>query len=364
VRGSASIHAILASDGPLRDRLAASGATVEVLELNDAARSVPRGSVHPARLHPLAALATLRYVARLARRLRQLRPDVVHTNSLKSALYGGAAARLAGIPCVWHVRDMIETPYLPTPAVRLVRGAARVLPTVVVANSASTLRAVGVPRGHVVPSPLDPSIRPSARRQDGDAVVRFAIVGRLAEWKGQRLAIEAFASAFPDGGARLRVVGAAMFGEESYAESLPVLASSLGVSDRVEFCGFVDDVAGVLEETDVVVHASILPEPFGQVVIEAMGARCAVVVADAGGPADLVTDGVDGVVYPMGDRDALAEAMRALASDPAMRARLGDAGVIAAASFTPAALAPMLLEAWNEASARARPRTDRTPRHG
>jgi glycosyltransferase involved in cell wall biosynthesis len=237
-----------------------------------------------------------------------------------------------------------------------VRAAARLLPAVVVANSASTLRTLAVTGGRVVPSPLDPSIRPSVRGEEGDGVVRFAIVGRLAEWKGQRLAIEAFASAFPEGGALLRVVGAPMFGEEAYAESLPELAVSLGVADRVEFCGFVDDVAGVLGATDVVVHASVLPEPFGQVVIEAMGAGCAVVVADAGGPAEVVTDGVDGVLYPMGDRAALAAALRRLAGHAELRARLGAAAARTAAAFTPDALAPGLLAVWGEARGRRRHR--------
>jgi glycosyltransferase involved in cell wall biosynthesis len=360
--GAASIHTILAADGPLRARLEAAGSTVEVLALDERARSVPRGSVRPGRLDPLAALASARYVLRLARRLRVLRPDVVHTNSLKSALYGGVAARLAGVPCVWHVRDRIEVPYLPAPAVRLVRVAARVLPTVVVANSASTLATVGVTRGVVVPSPLDSSIDASVAHVAHEGHVRVVMLGRLAQWKGQRLALEAFATAFPEGGATLEVVGSALFGEEAYADSLPALAASLGLEGRVSFRGFVDDVATVLGEADVVVHASILPEPFGQVVLEAMGAGCAVVVADAGGPKELVTDGVDGLVYPMGDRAALAGAMQQLAADPALRQRLGAAAQHTASSFTPAALAPRLLDAWSDA--RSRPRRARRHAHG
>ena len=96
----------------------------------------------------------------------------------------------------------------------------------------------------------------------------------------------------------------------------------------------------------------MLAEPFGQVVIEALGAGCAVVVPDVGGPAEVVTDGVDGLVYPIGDRDALVAAVRRLAGDPGLRRSLGDAGVRTAAAYTPAALAPRLLDAWGEAIAR------------
>ena len=351
---TADVHTILGEDGPLRARLEAAGSSVEVLALDDAVRTVHRDAAGPLRVGPRRAVRTARYVVRLARRLRRLRPDVVHANSLKAALYGGAAARLAGVPCVWHVRDRLEPPALPAPAARLVRLAARTLPTVVVANSTSTLATVGARHGHVVPSPLDPSITPRVAGSRPDGPTTYVVLGRIAPWKGQHLAIEAFADAFGDGDERLVVAGAPLFGEDEYAASLPPLAASLGVSGRVELRGFVDDVAGLLGESDVLVHASLDPEPFGQVVVEALGARCAVLVADAGGPAEIVTDGVDGLLYAMGSRLALAAGMRRLADDPALRVRLADAGVVTAAAYTPEALAPLLLAAWNEARRPAR----------
>ncbi len=348
--GAARVHAILGADGPLVGRLLAAGTTTEVLELDPATQSLPRSRVRGGGVSPRTVVHTARYVVRLARRLRRLRPDVVHTNSLKAALYGGAAARLAGVPCVWHVRDRLEPPSLPRGAARLVHVAARVLPTAVVANSASTLATVGVRDGAVVPSPLDPSIAPPARRTSSGPT-RFTVVGRLAPWKGQRLAVEAFARAFGDSDETLRLVGAAMFGEDAYATSLAALVDAHGLGGRVELAGFVEDVASVLADTDVLVHSSVEPEPFGQVVIEAMGAGCAVLVADAGGPAEVVTDGVDGLRYPMGDVGALADGMRRLAGDPALRARLGEAGVATASAYTPAALAPRLLAVWTTAAA-------------
>lgn len=57
-------------------------------------------------------------------------------------------------------------------------------------------------------------------------------------------------------------------------------------------------------------------EPFGQVVIEGMAGRVPVIAAAAGGPAEVITDDVNGVLYPMGDQSALAAAMRRLADDP------------------------------------------------
>jgi glycosyltransferase involved in cell wall biosynthesis len=111
------------------------------------------------------------------------------------------------------------------------------------------------------------------------------------------------------------------------------------------------------------VLASTIPEPFGQVVIEAMGAGCAVIVPDQGGPAEVVTDGVDGITYPMGDAAALSAALRRLASDQPLRAHLGEAGIRTAAAYTPGALAPRLLDAWRLARDR-RHRSRRGRGHG
>ncbi len=344
--GAARVHVILAADGPLRARLESAGATVEVRELAAAARSLRRGEVRPGGLSVRTLALTARYTLALAGRLRELRPDVVHANSLKAGLYGCVAARLARVPVVWHVRDQVATPYLPSFAVRLVRAATRLLPDVVVANSDSTLRTVDARRGRVVPSPLDPALLDLHREPDGTGALRVTVLGRLAPWKGQDLALRAFARAFPEGGATLRVVGAALFGEDDYAAALPALAEELGISSRVRFDGFVEQVGDVLARTDVVVHTSTSPEPFGQVVLEAMGAGCAVVVADRGGPAELVHDGVDGLHYAMGDEAALADCLTRLEKDPALRARLADAATLAARAYTADRLAPLLLDAW------------------
>src|ERR1700704_3441600 len=90
-----------------------------------------------------------------------------------------------------------------------------------------------------------------------------------------------------------------------------------------------------LERLDILVHASIIPEPFGQVVIEGMAAGLPVVAAGAGGPAEVIEDGVTGILYPPGDVGALASALRKLAAKPHLRERLGRAGRVQAAAFAP-----------------------------
>jgi glycosyltransferase involved in cell wall biosynthesis len=350
-------HVILGEDGPLRAALVEAGATVEILELDSATRDVRRGDVG-ARLGTVrAAASTAGYTVRLARRLRELRPDLVHTNSLKSGYYGSVAARLAGVPVIWHVRDRIADDYLPPRAVALTRTMLRVLPTTVICNSAETLRTVGggvADRSCVVHDPYAPrGAGPRERR--GDVI---GIVGRLAEWKGQDVFVRALAAVcadYPD--LRGRVVGSAMFDEHAYADTLRALAQELGVADRVTFVGFVDAVEEELAGLDVLVHASVIPEPFGQVVVEGMAAGLPVIASAAGGPAEIITDGVDGLLVAPGDVQALASAMRRLVGDGDLRARLGAAAVDRAADFAPDRIGPQMRACYDGLLAARRRRT-------
>jgi glycosyltransferase involved in cell wall biosynthesis len=345
-------HVILAEDGPLVGRLRATGASVEVSPMPDRARVLRREAVGSSVRSMAAAAASIGYAVRLARRLRALRPDLVHTNSLKAALYGSLAARLAGVPVVWHAHDRIADDYLPSAAVRLVRGCARWLPNAIIANSAATLATfcTGAPPAVIIPSPVD--VTTSDPIRDGRFTV--GIVGRLAPWKGQDVFLRAFAAAFPNGSARAVLVGAVLFGEVDFESELKSLARQLGIASRVEFRGFRDDVPAELARMDVLVHCSTVPEPFGQVVVEGMAAGVPVVAAGAGGPAEVVSDGVDGMLYPPGDVAALVRVLQKLAQDDTLRARLAVAGQRRAQRFRPEAAADQVMTVYRDVTRRAR----------
>ena len=308
-----------------------------------------RATVAFGRVDVRALLSLPAYTLRLARRLRALDADLVHTNTLKAALYGGVAGRLVSVPVVWHIRDRIATDYLPRAAVHLVRTAARVLPTALVANSRTTLDTLPeVARSGVLYNPVVPdAVAPlSARPARGDRPFTVGMVGRLSAWKGQNVFLEAFASAFRGDDVRARIVGSALFGEDEYAESLVRHAERLGIEEQVEFRGFRDDVWDELANLDVLVHASVTPEPFGQVVLEGMAAGLPVVATAGGGPSELIADGVEGLLTPPNDATALADALRRLRADPDLRLRLGEAAAARSLEFTPERAAAQLLEVY------------------
>lgn len=336
-------HMILGEDGPLANRLQQLGVSVEVLAIAPSARDLRRDTVGFGGTSPMTALHTLTYIGRLALRLRKLKPDLVHTNSLKAGVYGSIAAKAAGIPVVWHVRDRIADDYIPPAAVRLVRTLIHHFADGVIANSTATLETIPAadrgPLSWVIPASVELSPYP---RTHAPRPMTFGMLGRIAPWKGQDLFLRAFAAAFPEGEERAVLVGTAMFGEETYEQDLHVIAASLGIAERVEFRGFREDVWPELASFDVLVHASVIPEPFGTVVLEGMAAGLAVIAADEGGPATVIADGNTGRLFRSRDQDSLCAAMRALREDPLERERLGAAARGAVADYHPDAIAGQL----------------------
>jgi glycosyltransferase involved in cell wall biosynthesis len=338
-------HVILGEDGPLVPLLHQLGVSVEVLPLPEVAREMRRERARLASLGLQVPLVAGTYALRLARRLHALQPDLVHTNSLKSGIYGTLAARACRAPVVWHLHDRLSPDYLPDQAVVALRRAVRTLPNAVVANSKATLASVGPinRRAAVVPNPVTPAASAAELRC---VVERIGIVGRLAPWKGQDVFLEGFSRAFAETPTMAVIVGAALFGEEEWEERLRHHVDLLGLGGRVEFRGFRSDVLAEMRRLDVVVHASVVAEPFGQVIVEAMAAGVPVVATSAGGAAELVKHDVNGLLYPPGDAGALAEALRRLAGDLALRRRLARAGRERAGDFRPENVAPRLEEVY------------------
>jgi glycosyltransferase involved in cell wall biosynthesis len=351
-------HVILAETGPLVGALDLAGISTEVLPLAEHARDLRKGNVRRAGVSPSVAAATAAYTLRLARRLRQLQPDLVHANSLKAGFYGSLATRIAGIPLIWHVRDRIAEDYLPLPAVRLIRYMTRRFATAVVANSESTLATLATGSHPIVIYSVLPEVLSDVPVRDRTArgALTFGVVGRLAPWKGQDFFLRAFARAFPYGDERAVIVGGALFGEDDYARRLPLMAEELRIADRVELRGFRTDVWDELSRLDVLVHASLTPEPFGQVVLEGMAAGVPVIAAGAGGPAEMVEHDVTGVLYTPENASELAAALQRM-RDPALRERLSAAARTRLGPYAPDTVAAQLQSLYRTVVDRRPPRT-------
>lgn len=183
---------------------------------------------------------------------------------------------------------------------------------------------------------------PDGVRAPRDAGAALLVcVGRLSEQKGQDVAIRALAR-LRDRTARLRLVG----DESAPGERrrLEVLATSLGVADRIEWRGEVADPAPELRAADVVIAPSRW-EGMSLVFLEAMACGAALVVSDVAGSEILVDAGV---IVPPDDPQTLAEAVDALLDDPDRRVRLGEAARERSGSYDLGSTLQRNLDLWCE----------------
>jgi glycosyltransferase involved in cell wall biosynthesis len=344
---------ILAENGELVERLGAAGARVEVLPLAEQVRGMGRGEIRPGLRQAQGAAEVARYTSRLRRRLRELRPDLVHTTSLKASVYGMVAARAAGLPVLWHLHDRLAHDYLPAAAVPPMRLLAATAPSALVAPSRFTLETVGrrFRRGMIVEALPNAVPYPEQAVEVRDEVETVTMIGRLTSWKGQHIFLEAFARAFPDRPVRARLVGAATFGEADYERGLRERVNRLGIADRVDFVGFVPDVGPELERADLLVHASVLADPLNTVVLEGMAAGVPVVATDTGGHVEYLRDGREGLLHRPGDIQGLADALRRASEDAELRRRVAAGARERAQELTPAAVAERWLSLYRRLTA-------------
>ncbi|KQY34956.1 hypothetical protein ASD42_32875 [Nocardia sp. Root136] len=320
--GRYQVTMIYTEDGPMVARMRARDIETRIVTGRFDSRAMRIGTGVLGLLTGFLALLRLGWAVGAV--VAETRADVVVAESTKALVLGAVAARRARVPLVWQVHDRVSPDYFGRIPALAIRVLARLVCRGQLANSRATAAtlpaglstAIAYPGVELPATPADPRTRSAA-----EAVV--VVVGRLSPWKGQDVFLRAIA-ALRVRPARVVLVGGTFFGEETYRAQLEKLAAELGVA--AEFTGHVDDPAEYLTTADILVHCSVLPEPFGQVVVEGMAAGCAVVAARPGGPAEIIDTGVDGLLVPGGDVGALTAALDTLLHDPADRARLALAG--------------------------------------
>jgi glycosyltransferase involved in cell wall biosynthesis len=323
------------SEGTLAADLRTHGVGVEIVALPASLVDRRRAQLRGAGVAGTVP-ATLQYAWRIYRAARRHQADVIHTNSMKAHVAGMLAAKAARTPAIVHIHDDLGNLQTGSSVSGLVRWMLGRFPERVVGCSQYVLDAAGA-GGHPaavvysgIPSDL---VRDEVPARVGPPVV--GMVARIAEWKGQHLFLEAaeiVARSRPD--VRFRVVGAAMFGEDAYFDRLRGIAAGPGLAGRVEFTGRVADPVTHYDDFTVAVACSIEPEPFGQVLVEAMARGCAVVAPAEGGPAEVVTHEFDGLVVPPRDAPALAAAILRLLDDEDLRVMLAAAALKTVRDYT------------------------------
>lgn len=280
------------------------------------------------RLYRMAhsVVATLR----LAWQIRRWGCDVVYTNTAAICV-GAMAARLLGLPHVWHVREFVGDDH----GLCFVLGEGRSIrlidrwSDVVIANSRAVgekfARAMVPGKMHVIhnmmrsPAPSAESVTVSPQNSN----FRCVISGRVSESKGQVDAVRALGMLRQQGlDVELLIVGE---GKKKYVELVESLAGELNVTDRVHFIGYVTDVFPFYRSADAVLVCSKC-EAFGRVTAEAMLCGKPVVGTNTGGTPELVQENITGLLYTPGDAETLASHIKQLIDRPDWTKEMGNNG--------------------------------------
>ena len=329
---------LLFEDGPLAGRLRPETET-HIISLDASVSNAQKDGLGVGSVLKLKTVwLTLLQVAKVLKFIRTTKPDVIHTNSLKADLIGGVAGRLAGIPVVWHIRDRIDSDYLPGSVVAVFRFLSRTIPAFVIANSKATLETIQLD-GRRPSAAIGSGVNLHKYKEDAKTVAstvanenkqaepRLGLVGRISPWKGQHIFLKAAAEILKcHPTATFELIGSALFDEKAYEDSLHELCATLQIEKAVRFVGFVEDVPGQISKLDILVHASTTGEPYGQVIIEGMAAGKPVIATNGGGVPEIVVDHVTGILVPMGDSAKMAEAIEYLLDNPQIMASMGRLG--------------------------------------
>lgn len=281
---------------------------------------------------------------RLARELRARGASIVHASDLLGVYHAALAARLAGLPCVTHIRSAFPPEDVPWHyKLPLLSVEHFVFVSQAVRNHFNGIYRVPAPRASVIYDWVPPTavaatddnpieVRRSFGLPDNSRLI--GMVARVAPQKDFETLLSAMTRVVqmsPE--ARLLIVGEYDRPETSrtHWRYLCGLVTALGLDRHVVWAGFRSDVPALMRAMDVVVLAT-RTEGFGLAVLEAMQEERPVVATRVGGIPEMISDGANGLLHEPGDPVGLAQAICRLLADPVLAATLAARARITARS--------------------------------
>ena len=259
--------------------------------------------------------------------VKRLNIHLLHANGSRCMIYAGLAGRFARVPVVWHIRIMDKD--------RLLDRFLAMLSSKIIVNSKavsrrfsfipSSSKKVSVVYNGVDLKEFDACLTGGRIKEEykiNKAEKVVTIVGRLEEWKGHHVFLEAARQVLD----RSNDVRFLVVGDGVMRNPLEALSKKLGIMSYVIFCGHRNDIPQILAASDLLVLASF-GEHFGRVIIEAMAMEKPVVATKAGGVPELVIDGETGILVKPADSEGLASAILRLLEDPRRSKEMGNSGL-------------------------------------
>lgn len=286
------------------------------------------GPIHEIRIQKIKSLRTGREIKRLRDAICSGGFACVHAWDADAAVFGAWAARWAGVPLITSRRDMGDI-YAGWKRFLMHRADLQARTVVVNASAIQQRRiAEGIPADRIVciPNILDLDEFDRLAKSDGGPELPpghwIALVARLDPEKDIRTAIRAFAQ-LPASQADW---GLAIAGEGDERSALQREADSAGVGRRVVFLGDTPEIPALLKQCELGLLTPNANEGLSNTILEYMAAGLPVIATDCGGNRELVIENKNGFIVPIGDVQAVAQAISQLISDSRLRYQMGQAG--------------------------------------
>lgn len=325
---------ILDNAGPLVEKLREVSDRVEIFDLGVLRRKFfsPAGIFRN-------TFAILRSVFYLWRLIKRENIGLVYTNTI-GVLPGAIVAKLTGKPHIWHIHEILVKPaWLAKILANLVLSLSRR----VIANSNSTAQylirsgrgntdRIAVVHNGIALERLQRSPESAAEWRTklglSDDLIVIGLIGRIHPFKGQDCIVDVACRMKSMGFENfcVLVIGDVYEGYEWFLEQIKAKIQELELTQHFYFCGYQQDIAGILSAVDISVVPSTLPESFGLVTVEAMAAAKPVVATALGGSTEIVVDGVTGFLVPVNEPAQMAQRLIQLARDPKLRQTMGERG--------------------------------------
>lgn len=269
-------------------------------------------------------------VGRLRHLMRTERPDLVHIHSRRGAdVWGGIAARWAGVPCVLSRRvDNPEAPWVVNLKYRLYDHVITIsdgIRQVLLSERLAPQRVTCV-RSAVDATPYLQDYRPTTHQLKAElglpeSTLLVGTVAQLIPRKGHRHLL----AALPQVLVQHPHTQVLVFGRGPLESELRQAIQAQGLSDHVRLMGFRDDLPNLLGCLDLLVHPADM-EGLGVSLLQASAAQVPIIATRAGGMPEAVQHGVNGLLIEPGDVAGLTVAMNQLLGDAPLRQRMGQAG--------------------------------------
>jgi len=267
---------------------------------------------------------------KLIKIIRKYNIDILHSNSLGAHIYSFFAAKISGIPNIWHLHDILKKRISnQLLCVFLSKMATQIIVVSCAVKKSLVNFGINSNKIKVIYNGLDLKFWKShvytqnyLLREfniDKNNFIKIGIIGQLTKWKGQDVFLDSVTNLIRIGNTNLKffIIGDELFKEENeYKNSLYKQVQVNHIGDYVIFTGWRNDIPNIMAFLDIVIVCSCYPDSLPTVVLEAMAMGKVVIGTNIGGIPEMILNDETGILIPPNDPKALAKAILGLINQP------------------------------------------------